>query len=88
MSGKVVSLTVHKNNRDQRRRHRVSKLLVADAKQVTRAKDVSGYAIVAWNDDQDADVEFVSGGVDSNVLPDFVGGAIRRKIGMMDTDDA
>lgn len=86
MPGKVVSLTVHKNNRDQRRRHRTSKALVSDAKQAAIRKDVAGYALVAWNEDQDCEVEFISPDVAANLLPDFVGNAIRRKIGIMDNE--
>lgn len=85
---KIVNLTVHKNNRDQIRRHRTSRNMVSVAKQLAVRKDVVGYALVSWNADEDAEVEFSihDTKVSTNSLPEFVRGAISRKIGMMDNE--
>jgi len=84
---RVVSLTVHRNTLRRRRERQTSKDLVSDAKRLTRHKDVAGYVVVSWNQDQDCDVEFVrSDNVSSNALPEFVRGALRRKISMMDNE--
>ena len=85
---KVVSLTVHKNNRDRIEDRRASQNLLSDAKVMTRRKDVHGYAIVAWNRDQDADVSWHwTDNVSCNVMPEFVKGAIQRKISMLDNQE-
>ena len=85
---KVVSFTVHKNNRDRIEDRRVSRELLSDAKIMTRRKDVHGYALVTWTRDQDADVAWrYSENVPTSVMPEFVKGAIQRKISMIDCRD-
>ena len=87
MSGKIVNLTVHKNNRDRIEDRRASRNLVLDAKAMARRKDVHGYAIVSWDRDQNADVSWsVTKRVSCNIMPEFVSGALRRKISMEDAD--
>lgn len=87
MAVKVVSLTVHKNNLDQRRRHETSRFLRRVVKIHTSRKDKAGFALVSWDEDQDAEVDFSIGGeVSTNSLPDFVRGALARRINMMDSE--
>lgn len=84
---KVVSLSVHRNTMTQRRQREVSRSLVADAKIMAKAKDVDGYAIVAWNSDTDADVSWMyTQAINCSVMPEFVKGAIQRKISMLDKE--
>lgn len=51
---KVVSLSVHRNTREQRRRHEVSRDFVTDAKRLAREKGLDGYVMVAWNGSGDS----------------------------------
>lgn len=46
---KPISLSIHRNTRDQREMHRVSRALVSDARTLAAAKGVAGYVIVGWN---------------------------------------
>lgn len=50
---KIVSLSVHRNTRDQKRRHEVSKDFVLDARRLAREKGLDGYMMVAWNHEED-----------------------------------
>ena len=84
---KVVSLSVHRNTLQKRRERIASRNLVSDAKAMARRKDVAGYAIVAWAKNTDADVAWcVTDEVNCSVMPEFVRGAIQRKISMEDND--
>lgn len=46
---KPISLSAHRNTRDKREMHRVSRSLVADARTLAAEKGVAGYVIVGWN---------------------------------------
>lgn len=84
---KIVSLSVHRNTAEKRRLRKVSDRLISDAKIMAKAKDVDGYAIVAWNKDTDADVSWsYTREINCSVMPEFVRGAIRRKISMLDSE--
>lgn len=85
---KIVSLTVHRNTLKKRQEREVSRNLVSDAKRMALAKDVSGYAIVSWNSDVDADVSWsYTNEINCSVMPEFVRGAIRRKVSMLDNEE-
>ena len=52
------------------------------------AKNIDGYAIVAWNSDTDADVSWSwTKQINCSVMPEFVKGAIQRKISMLDNQE-
>ena len=85
---KVVSLTVHKNNRDRIEDRRTSKDMISDAKLLARRKDVHGYAIIAWDRDQSAETAWSKcQSVPTNILPEFVRGALSRRISMLDNQE-
>ena len=44
-------LTVHKNTAKQRRANKVREELIKEAKYIAKLEDISGFAIVAWNED-------------------------------------
>lgn len=83
----VVSLSVHRNTARKRKEHQTSRSLVSDARQMAQAKDVDGYAIVAWNRDTDANVSWSwTNQINCSVMPEFVKGALQRKISMLDNE--
>lgn len=85
---KVTSLSVHRNTAQRRRQRQVSADLVSDAKAMASAKNIDGYAIVAWNSDTDADVSWSwTKQINCSVMPEFVKGAIQRKISMLDNQE-
>ena len=85
---KVVSFQVHKNTRDKRRARETTKELINTAKSHGTGKTIRGYAIVSWDDQHNANVDFVCDlTVPTSMLPDFVSGCLRRRIGMLDGED-
>lgn len=85
---KVVSLSVHRNTVQRRKERAASRSLVSDAKIMAQAKDVAGYAIVVWNRDTDADVSWMyTNDINCSVMPEFVKGALQRRISMKDKED-
>lgn len=69
---KVVSLTVHKNNIEQKRRHAKSKDMVARAKELARDKDVSGFVILCYDKDERASLSYDAGHMSPLALPEFL----------------
>lgn len=47
----IAKLSVHRNTRDRRIRHGVSKNLVAAAREKAQRKDLDGWALVAFHKD-------------------------------------
>lgn len=72
MSAKVVSLSVHKNTLEQRKRHATSKEFMAEAKKIARDKQISGYVIVAYTKDEETRTSYDSGHMPPRYLPEFV----------------
>ena len=84
---KVVSLSVHRNTAQRRRERQVSRDLISDAKKIAGRKDVSGYAIVAWDSNTDADVSWsYTKEINCSILPEFVKTSIIRKLAMIDKE--
>ena len=84
---KPVSLTVHRNNADRRRRKETRQYLKDDVAKALRNIEVSGFALVVWNDEHDADAYWHAGNLPGSVVPEFTVQTIRRRMGMMDTEE-
>lgn len=72
MARKPVSLTVHRNTRDRRRRHETASNLMQCAKYLSGAKQISGYAIIAWGDGFDSKAFWDGGPMPQHMVPEFV----------------
>ena len=82
---KIVSLSVHKNNREQRRRHQIRKELVEDAKIMGHHTQVDGYLILGWNNRGGTAVTWSVGDLfEEDLLPDIVRTQILRKLSIRD----
>ena len=84
---KTVSLTVHKNNADQRKRKEIREDMHGSVKTLQRELAVSGYAIFAWDDDGNSNVYWESGHIPGQALPAFVSETLRRRINIMDAEE-
>lgn len=61
--------------------------MVEFAKDTARSKDVDGFVIVAWTNDRKWTASWSVGDLGLNAMPDFVHGALRRKMGALDAHD-
>lgn len=85
---KIVSLLVHKNTREQRRRKAVSLDFVSEARTMAREKAIDGYAIVAWNRHGDEKTVWSwNDAVPRERLRGFVDAAIAKQMTKFDTED-
>lgn len=81
-------LTIHKNTRDQRKAKATRKNLISDAKDLAKTQNISGYAIVVWDDDLSADAAWDSGGkIPGIVMPEYSKQILSRRINQNDTND-
>ena len=79
---KVVSLSVHKNTQDKRRRHRISGNLIRTVKEY--GKDFNGFALVTWDECGEASVVWNRGNLPISMLPGFVEVSMMRGIAAAD----
>lgn len=87
---KVLSLSVHKNNKAQRERKMVREMMRQSAHNMAKDPDIAGYAFVSWNSEMAfncawhcADASPIRG----NMLPTFVSHAIIRRMCLSDAED-
>ena len=90
MMTRPVNLSVHRNTRDQRRRHETAKDLVIAAKHRARHKNIARYVIITWDEDAATTTGWrcIGSGVHMFVLPEFCKTAIQRTINKDDAHDA
>ena len=81
---KPVSLSVHRNTRDQRRRHQVSNNLVEFARDMAHRKEIDGFAIVTWDEGLGTNAAWICGKLPESCVPEFVKVSIQRRTGMND----
>lgn len=81
---KVVNLSVHRNNRDQRRRRAAARDLVSDVRDVTKGKDIDGFVLVTWDGEGTALCSWKRGRMPQRALPDYVRGVMQSKFSMDD----
>ncbi len=83
-----VSLTVHRNNRAQRRAKRTRGMLKDDVKALTALPNIAGYAVVAWDTERATRAQWYTpkdGPVSLAVMPEHVKITLLRLIGKADT---
>ena len=88
MANKLVSLTVHRNNRAQREAKRVRSMLKDDVKIVTATPDIAGYAVVAWDRERCSRVAWYTprnGPMPGSAMPEYVKVSLLREIVKDDT---
>ncbi len=81
----IPNLTVHRNTREERQQRDMRRALMADAKSAGNVEGISGYAIVAWNDEWG----FRAGWrkpdkMPSVIMPEFVKGCLERELTRID----
>lgn len=77
---KPVSLTVHRNTREQRRRKDLRDHLMESARRVARRSDLNGFALVGWTDTHGVVASWDVGSVPGHCTPDFVRAGLRAKM--------
>lgn len=85
---KPVVLSVHRNSQAQRQKHEMSREMIQAVKTIASAKQVDGYAIVAWS--RDFDYSTATGCGDTlpePLVPEFVKGALQHRIYKKLTED-
>lgn len=82
-------LTVHKNTKKQREAKRTRSNLLQDAKALSKLENISGYAVVVWNEDCTADCAWVSTPpvMPGLVVPEFTKQILQRRINCNDTNE-
>jgi len=84
-SKNVASLSVHRNTRDQRRRHQASEGLRNAVRLVTRHKSCDEFILMAWDNKGNESVCWsVDGTVDIDTLPGRAKHAVQRKLNRLD----
>ena len=86
---KPISLSVHKNTLEQRRRKLCRKRMIGSAKALSISAANVGFYIVAWDKDGiwTADCSDPQKIVGANNLPGFVGGSAARYVTRLDKDE-
>ena len=87
---RVVNLTVHRNNRQQRERKKSRKVLVGAAKDMANSECVAGFYLVSWDESGDRFTDRYhdpKGAVGRNSLPSYVEGSARRLITERDREE-
>lgn len=84
--GKVVNLTVHKNNVNSRRLKEIRKTAKQSVNELLRRGDVEAYCFVTWNKDETYNIRMhdPKAVVGLNRMSSFVEGAIRREVAEID----
>ena len=81
-------LTVHKNTKVQRKAKELRKDIVADAKSLSQLKNITGYAIIVWNDELTADCTWKSkdSRMPTQCMPEFAKMTLTRYLIDHDTN--
>lgn len=81
-------LTIHKNTKEQRRSKALRFDLKKGAAKASQLKNISGYAIVVWNDEHITDCGYsIPIALPSSVLPEFVKQILAREMQRQDTNE-
>lgn len=85
----ITSLSVHKNNLEQRRKKRTRQKMMEAAKFLKSTHSTEGFFFVSWDKKGTYFTQFYdpSGTVGKNQLPYFVGGAASRMVADYDAED-
>ena len=83
-----VSLTVHRNNRAQRRAKRIRSMLKDDVKTIAAMPNIAGYAVVAWDMERGYRANWYTphdGPMPGSAMPEYVKVSLLRDIVKADT---
>lgn len=82
----VVRLSVHKNTLAKRKRKKNRQEMVSAVRQMSGRE--AGFCFIAWDENEATEVLISNstGPVGRSILPEFVGGAVRRTIGIEDSE--
>lgn len=86
---KPVSLSVHKNTLEQRRRKICRRNMKATIQELSQTDCVDGFFIVGWDKDRNYQVGYYDPNrtVGMSSLSNYVGGVAARYIGQLDRKD-
>lgn len=85
---KPTNLSVHRNTRNQRDRHRVSNALRNMAKTLTVGKQIAGFALVVWDEEWSANAFWDTGrNMPGVIIPDFTKEVIQTTMQRMNAGD-
>ncbi len=85
----TVSLSVHKNNSEQKRNKRNRQKILEAAKYLKTTQCTEGFFFVSWDKNSTYQTQFYDprGTVGKSQLPDFIRGCASRLVGDIDADD-
>ena len=87
MANEVVRLSVHKNNRAQRKKKIMRKEMINSARELSQGSCISGYCFVSFsNGGYEARYHDPDGIVKTSDLPTYLKNVMRREIGFIDRD--
>jgi len=87
----VVKLSVHKNNKKQRERKELRKRAIVELKDCLKQENLSGYSIVAWDEDKQSITAWGMLGdspVEASDIPRFFKRRLNRSLAQRDIDDS
>lgn len=86
---RVVNLSVHKNNKEQRRKKELRHSLISSAKELSHTQCVEGYFLLSWDKDGTYQTRLhdPEGAIGLSMLPSFVSGCAQRAVSEVDLDD-
>lgn len=86
---KPISLSVHKNTLEQRRRKLCRKIMVDSARDLSNSATNAGFYIVAWDKDGQwrSDYHDPQHIIGRSALPNYVAGVAARFVGQLDRKD-
>lgn len=84
-----MTLELHKNTKKQALSKSLREGIVKEAQDLAELEDISGYAIIVWNDDFSADCGWHCTGLKmpTSVMPEFFKQTFIRCLNDIDTND-
>ena len=84
---KPVSLSVHRNTKEQRARREAANYLRECAREVSQRLNLTGFLLVAWDKDWNASSRWELGGMPNEVAGEFAKRAYERSLNKLDARD-
>jgi hypothetical protein len=86
---RVVNLSVHKNNKEQRRKKELRKSLISSSKYLSQTSCVEGYFLLSWDKDGSYQTRLhdPEGVIGLSYLPSFTRGCAQRAVSEADLDE-
>ena len=89
MKCKLVNLSVHKNNKVQKKRKQNRKTMISAVKDMSNSTCVAGFYFISWNEKGDYHQDRLydpEAALGLNQIPSYVSGAIQRAVNERDSE--